>query len=444
MLRSGGLVTGLDTNALVKQLVAIERLPIGKLQQKKSAYQTQLSSIGSIQSALKNLQTKVKGMDTAREFIAMTGTSTDDTAFKVIATGDAAPASYTLEVKKVANAEKNRSAGYASATSEVTEGTLSINLKGAGNHDVTIAAGDTLQDVIANINDKVTGATASLISDGTNFYLSLTADETGFTLGGVANDAVVLTESYTGGSGSALGLAQITTAVNAEVILDGLTVQSEKNAIQTAVGGVTITVIKPTTAVETMTVAPDKTAIKAKVQEFVDAYNTAAGLVVKATTVAAGTNRATSLAGDATIRNLRSVLSRSISQGVPSLAGSPYNCLATIGVTTDRVTGKLKVSTEKLDKALDNSVLKVSRLFTAADGLPAGLTTALKTYTAVDGVLVARSDGINQNIKSIDRRITALDLRVQTYEQTLVKTFTQLELSVLRIQEQGKALSGSF
>jgi len=165
---------------------------------------------------------------------------------------------------------------------------------------------------------------------------------------------------------------------------------------------------------------------------------------VKETTVTSETNRSTSLAGDPTIRNLRSILTQNISQGVPSLSSSPYSSLATIGVTTDRVTGKLKIDSEKLGKALDDSVQKVSKIFTAADGLPTSLVSALDTYTAVDGVLVARTDGINQDIKSMDSRIADLELRVQGYEQSLVKTFTQLEISISAFQEQGQYLAGAL
>jgi flagellar hook-associated protein 2 len=64
MFRSGGLASGLDTNSIVQQLVQIERIPISKLQQKKSAQQTQLSSIGKVKSALSDLIKQMKALDT--------------------------------------------------------------------------------------------------------------------------------------------------------------------------------------------------------------------------------------------------------------------------------------------------------------------------------------------------------------------------------------------
>ena len=52
----GGLATGLDTEALVSQLVQLERQPIAKLQQQEADYQVQLSTYGNLQGLLNDLK----------------------------------------------------------------------------------------------------------------------------------------------------------------------------------------------------------------------------------------------------------------------------------------------------------------------------------------------------------------------------------------------------
>ncbi len=441
-LRSGGLITGLDTNGLIKSLVDLEKAPIKKLEQKKSGFKNQISLVGKIKSALKTLQDKAKALDTAKEFNVNKATSTDDKMFTATATGDAAPASYAVEVTNVAKAEKDRSAAF-SSTDTVKEGTLSISIKGAAAIDVALMDGDTLADVAARVNDTVDGISASVINDGTNSYLSITADKTGHTIGGTPSDALVITETYTGSSGNELTMTEIQTAENAQIKIDGLTVNSESNAVKDAITGVTINVVDTTTAAETLTITSDNDAIKTKIQEFVDAYNAAVELVVKETKVTANTNRETTLAGDGTIRSIRSVMSNNANFAVASLSNATYDSLGSIGITTS-ATGSLKVDSKKLTEALTEGTANVTKIFTATDGVMNRMQTALKTYTAIDGVLAARTNGMNDSIKNIDKRISSLTLRVATYEQQLLKQFTALELSMSQIQDQSSYLASSL
>ena len=96
-------------------------------------------------------------------------------------TNAAVVGSHTLEVLRVATAEKDASDAQASLTDALgLAGTFQIN-----GQDVTVAAGDSLQSIVdrinnANTGDNATGVTASVVSPtaGEN-YLVLTADDTG-------------------------------------------------------------------------------------------------------------------------------------------------------------------------------------------------------------------------------------------------------------------------
>ena len=442
-LRSGGLISGLDTNALISQLVQLERAPIQKLESKKSAYNSQLSLLGGIKSALSELKTKMKELDTASELVSMAATSSLETAVTADATGDAAAADYTVEVVQVARAEKDRSQGFSAIDAEVTAGTFTLTVKGGDAQNVTIEEGDTLQDVVAKINDEVVGATASIISDGTNYYLSLTADETGHTVGGAASDAIVISESYSGGAGQQLTMAEIQAAENALVTLDGLNVESDTNDIQSALTGVTLHVHEVTTSQETLTIQPDKSELEAKLQEFADAYNKIIELVLKETKVTAKTNRQATLAGDSSIRNLRAAMSSAVGFPIPSLAGNDYDALSTFGIKTDAL-GKLSIDSEDLQAALDDDLRSVTKVFTADDGLATRLLDLVGNYIDSDGILQARTDGLNRSIKAIDSRIFNMELRVQSYEINLVRQFTTLESTVSSLQTQGNFLASAL
>jgi flagellar hook-associated protein 2 len=441
-IQTSGLASGIDTKSLISSLINIEKMPIQKLQVKKSAYNAQLSAISSVKSALTELKTNLKTIDTKKEVLVMKGTSSSDTSFTATATGDAAATTYDVTVDALAVAEKNRSTAFASSTDTVTAGTISFKVKGGAAQDVTIAEGATLLDVAAAINADVTGATASIINDGTSSYLSITADESGHTIGGTASNALAISETYTGVTGSALNLIETKTASNAKLTIDGLIVESESNAVQNAVTGLTITAKKVTTQNETLAISVDKEGVEAKVQAFVDTYNKLTSMLKKQTTVTKTTNRSRTLASDPTIRALQSSLSNNVISSVISLAGQKFDSLASLGITTSA--GQLKLDSTKFQAALDANSNNVSQIFTSTDGLAARLTAAIDPYAATGGLLASRTEGINSSIKSLDNRIAQLNLRVSKYEQHLLKTFTSLETTISSIKEQGNYLASAL
>jgi len=59
----GGLMSGLDTNSIIDQLLALQQKPIIKLQQQEAAYQVELSAYGSLQSTLSSLKSAMENLD---------------------------------------------------------------------------------------------------------------------------------------------------------------------------------------------------------------------------------------------------------------------------------------------------------------------------------------------------------------------------------------------
>jgi flagellar hook-associated protein 2 len=72
------------------------------------------------------------------------------------------------------------------------------------------------------------------------------------------------------------------------------------------------------------------------------------------------------------------------------------------------------------------------------------MVTALEPYTLADGILTARTDGINDSIKNLDTRILEMEYRVERFEDKLVRQFAALEQSMSGIQQQGQYLAGAL
>ncbi len=435
----GGLISGLDTGAIIDAMVQAEKAPVNLLRKTRSGVQAQISKLGKIMSALKKLGDAAEDLSTVSGVLAYGASSSDESVFTANATGEAMAGSYELDVTSLAVAEKDRSASFTSKYAEVQAGTLTIQTPGADPVEVTIDAGDTLLDVVDKINASGADVDASLIDTGSGVHLQLVAQQSGFEVGGVADDAITLTESYTGTTGQALGLAQVTTAANAQFTIDGLAVEQRTNEVSTVLSGLTISLQDTGTA--TLTVAKDTEGAQAKVQAFVDAYNEVMDLVGKELKVTEDTDRTESLSGDWSIRQLRGDMSAKVSSAIGGLSGA-YTSLSRIGVTTEEG-GKLKLDATEFAEALDRDPGAVADLFTdATDGIAARFQALVTDYTdATDGVLSHRKDALEDKTTRIDKRIDSLNDRIDRTTERLQAQFTAMELAMARIQDQSGAVT---
>ncbi|MBT9556117.1 MAG: flagellar filament capping protein FliD [Myxococcales bacterium] len=440
-IRTGGIASGLDTNSIIDQLVAIERAPINSLNTKKNGQTAQISTLAKIKAALQKIETAAKSLDTQAELFSMKTTSTAEASFTAKAAGNAGAGSYDVTVTQLAKAAKMRSAGIANTDLAVKSGTVNVTLKGGEAQSFSIAAGDKLADVAAKFNEQIDGATATVINDGTTSYITFTSDETGFRKDQTPADALVVDFAYTGAVGNEIALSTVQAAQNAAFTLDGLPVTSELNDVTSAITGVTLTLKKETTQAEKLKVETDPAAVETKLKALVDAYNEAVEMVTKETTVNPTSDRRKTLAGDATVRGIRNALSGASTGSIASMANTPFPSLASIGIKTD-ATGKLSIDSTKLGTALATSPTAISKLMNADDGILGRIKTATKSYTDADGMLTNRSKGLTDSVKGIDARIASLETRVETYKAQLVKQFTSMESALSKIQSQGNAISG--
>ena len=438
-IASGGIASGIDTQALIEQLVQIQQAPIDKLTSKKTNVQIQISKLGEIASKLKELKTALSNMDTMGKFLSYSGTPADTDLLSVSADGTAVAGSYAVTVSNLAVAEKDRSVGFASGSAEVKAGTISISINGDTAVDVTVGDGDTLADVASSINGADAGVLAAVVSDGTQSYLQITSKETGYTIGGTANDAISIIETYTGSTGTELGLTQTIQAENATFDLDGLSVTQTSNHVTDALPGVTLDLKAEGST--TFEITADGAGIKDKIKEFVDAYNTVSEAVLKELKVTKDTERGKSLAADPNMRRLRSDLTTLISSSVGTTGGA-FDALSQIGIRTDS-SGKLSIDSAELEDALNSDLDSVAKVFTLdSTGIVDALSSTVDRFTdSIDGSITLRTKSLSSTIDHIDDNISVLNSRLQSYAARLKKQFMSMETTISKIQSQGKQLS---
>lgn len=432
----GGISSGIDTKAIIQATIAAQRVPINQLNSKKSSYNAQISNLGQLASKLSELQTLAKDMSKTSNVLAFTFGIGDDKVIGATADGAASAGRYDLEVTQLAQAEKNRSSAFGSNFSEVRAGTLTIQTAGDDPIEVTIDEGMTLEDLVDRINGSGAKVDASIVRDGTSSFLQLTASESGHEIGGSADDAIVLTENYTGVGGQALGLTQVVQAKNATFTVDGLPIESRTNKPTDVLPGLELDLKKLGTS--SLEVAPDKAGTKEKMKAFVDLVNGVMDLVKSSTRTSDGARVAEP---DPTIERLGSELRSLLIESVPGLP-SDRNSLARIGLSMN-ASGKLEIDNTRFDASLDKDIRSIGRLFTnSEDGLSTKLESILERYTeSVDGVLTNRKKALNGRVDQLDQQMERMELRLGRTQSTLERQFAAMEQALAGIQAQGQALT---
>lgn len=440
--RAGGLASGLDTNSIVEQLVALESRPIDQVRTRQSNIKTQISALADIASKLSALATAAK--DLGKDGVFATKAVSTNTSFSAVPGSDAVPGRYQVQVLELAKASKWRSdpLGFASGD-RVQGGDLHLTLAGVtygtAAKPIRIADGATLSDVAFAIRQSGAPVSAVVLSDGTKSYLSVTSRDTGYRLDQAPGDALSITFDTTGTTGKPLGMWENEAAVNASVEIDGITFARTSNTISDALPGAALTLAKKDVA-EDLVLATDVDATRARLQKFVDAYNDVAKLVQRQLAVTKATNRSTSLAGESAVRALQASLQRIGTTQVPGLTS--VKTLADLGVKTGR-DGSLSIDATAFEKALSRDPAAVNALFaTAGSGLAAVVDDLVTVQTrSSDGVLTSRQDSLNRLVTQLDGRAETMQRRVDAFRDNLVRQFTAMEKAVGGLKSIGTFLT---
>jgi flagellar hook-associated protein 2 len=455
----GGLASGLDTNTIIDQLMAIERQPLVRLQQRELVEQARQNALRDVQTRLQNLKTAADALRAATIWNStQTVASSDPTKVDVSRFAGAAAGAYDLTISQLARAHQitQGSALQSASASDV----LHIQLGSGSAIDVAIASGDSLQ----TIADKINGTTdIPVYASVVNSKLVLTGKATG-----AANTISVTSDGTLAGD---LGFATTLTAQDAQYTLDGVAGTSASNTIKDAIVGLSLTLKSKTTSAVTITVgAPgaDNDAIESKVQGFVDQWNSTIDFIRSKLDERKVANPTTNddrvkgvLAHDPGLESLLSTLRAAVAD-VVSGRPSDASLLSQVGVSTgaatgssttnpDAIEGKLTLDTSKLDAMLENRLSDVKALFTnltgsyASEGLSQRIDRILDPQVnAVNGVLGSRISSEDSILKLFKDQEDSINVRLDLREQQLRAQFTAMETALSQLQSLNASVAGQF
>jgi flagellar hook-associated protein 2 len=437
-----GLASGVDTAAIVEQLMAIDR-------QGKTRLQLRQGSFGAQQTTLRDLKAKLDALKAAAADLRAPATwsegqtveSSDAARVAVARTGGAPIGGYSVKVTQLAaSAQKTYTWTQSPAATQLTIGSATVG----------VAANATIADVASTINGR----------GDLDVYAAV-----------VGGDKLVLSSRATGAAAtfSATG-AQLSAPTNeiagrnAKYLLDGDVTERESstNVVDDAIAGVRLTFKGTTSEAASIVVgAPgaDRDKVKAELKAFVDAYNA----VVTATRAKVGEQKVGDPAtqadfnkgaffGDSGLNGMLSRLRSGLGAAYTAIGnGTSLDDLRDIGISTGKPgvsseaakAGLLTLDEAKLTAALESDAQGVRRLLGGAG--PAAFAQDVEALaTDLGKLLDSRIDSAGTQSKRIADELLRTDTRLAAKEQRLKAQFAAMESAMNASQTQMAWLQGQL
>ena len=107
-----GLVSGIDWDSTIKQLMQIERRRVTLYEDRKSENETKLNLWAQIQGKIAGLQGAAQNLDRRSEFVVKSASSSDSSVVTVQASSSAPRGSHSVEVLALAKAHSIAAQGF--------------------------------------------------------------------------------------------------------------------------------------------------------------------------------------------------------------------------------------------------------------------------------------------------------------------------------------------
>lgn len=352
-----GLSSGIDTNAIISQLLQVEAAPVTRLQQQQSQLRVEVNAWTKVNTRLSALRTAVNDLTDPSDFDAFVSTTSSNTdAVTATAASGAEPGSFSFRVDRLATRHQMGSETLASSDALVGTGSLDLTLDGT-THSFATDDTTTLSQLATSVNDAGIGISAQVvkIADG-SYQLFLSSDDTG------AANAFTIDAAPAGlGTFNTLQEGQDAKLTVGASSGNPVEIYRSSNTISDLIEGVTLTLKNTTTSDVTITTERDLDAAVEKVQAFIDEVNATLTELKNLSKYDVEAEKGGPLLGDPTARSLVSDLRSAVSNVVSGLTGD-YNYAGSIGISMTRE-GTFELDTTKLRDALETDFDAVTNLF---------------------------------------------------------------------------------
>ena len=490
-MRVGGLASGMDTEAIVKDMMKIKKLPLDKLMQEKTFTEWQYEAFRDTNLALLSLRDSASDLRLESSFNSYSATSSDSDSVTVDTTANAVNGTYQVQVMSVASPAKMHSTlpivkstdpltsvkTYAKSSDQIgTSGTITVKDKdgNALGNPITITATSTYEEVAKQLQDSTIGKVPELrvsFDDTTSrFFIStkgMGADQN-FTL--QFSDEALAKQVINNGTETSL---TTTNATNGSVKFDGIVI-NDLTSNKTTVNGLTLNLLQVSGEATNVTVQSNPEKPMEMIKKFVESYNETISKIEKQLVekrypdfqplsdeqkkdmsdneIELWEEKAKSglLRNDPVLQSAMRDLRRAFMDPVAGIAPGNINVLAEIGINTGSYTegGKLFIDEDKLSEAMINNPDEVMKLFNSDDAEGNGIGVGDRVYATLNNIVNRLSDkagnpdnsvdnsNISKKIKQMDEEISRWQDRLANIEDRYWRQFTAMEKALSQMNSQ--------
>jgi len=327
-------------------------------------------------------------------------------------------------------------------------------LTGSFASEIEIGAADTLDELVAKINEAGVGLTASVINDGTGdnpYRLVLSSGTTG-RLGKIAFSGDI----------PGLSLETLSDASDATIVVgdpsspNAIVVTSSSNTVTDVVPGLTLNLLGTSQDPVEVTVGRDVETLVTDVKTFVKTFNDTLDSIDELTQYIPETEARGILLGDSTVRRIEDRLYQAVSafvnDGDAALKSFMDVGLRVSSASLENPGPRLRLDEEKFREAFENDPEAVKALFarvTTDDednvvkvGLAARLDDVIETLTTTAGGLLNIQDQrLQSKIDLYNERADDLQKLLDLKEARLYAQFQAMELALASLQAQQSSLA---
>lgn len=421
-----GIGSGIDIDSIVTALVNAERAPKqGQLDRLEKTTTERISAVGTLRSAVSELNSTLEGLNSLSAFQKQTVFSTNSSILTATASGTLPVARFNLQVQQLASSSKVALQSVAGGTSSTfNSGTLTISA-GSSTLDVDVTAGkNKLTDIRDAINTAGVskGISASIVSDASGSRLVLSSTKTG-----EGNDIQVVAseDGVTTGTNSLTTQAfKPTASLSLPVIAGGTASTFKSGTLDIVAGSVSLNL--------NIADGDDLTSIR----DAVNAAGTGQGISASIETDSSGSRLVINSTNGATVGVTATSAGVGTDVGANALTVlSPASGSVAKYSAPSAVSGAAGVINTAQSAKFSVDGLQVTKLTNTVDDVISGLTINLLSAQSADDIAAGKTVDVNI---SQDKGTVSTNLKkfVDAYNK-LVSTTSQLT-AVVQVGE-GKA-----
>lgn len=425
----GASTPGIDVTSAVNAAITAAEAPEQAWLSQESTLQSQISALTQIQTDATNLDNDIQSLNSVTgPLSSRTVSSSNSSVVSATAASGSTLGNHVVEVGKLATTDSWTSATFASGSTVLPAGTITITPSGTGSPVTITADGSTttLSDVANQINGDNLGVTASVVTDATGSRLAIVSNTTG----SAANFTV------SSSNPSAFGFSEAVAGANASLTVDGISISSASNTVTGAIPGLTLNLFSADPGVQvSLGVTQNTSAATSAINQFVSDYNAAIQDMNSQFTFSTSTNSEGVLSSDTVVRNLQSALMQALDYTyTPSSGTTTMPNLSSMGISVND-DGTLSVDSATLSSALQNNFSDVQSFFQGSsfNGFANNLDSQLTSF------LAPGNGAFTVDLQSMNSEITDLQTDISNFQTNYIaplQTQLQSEYSQAEIELQ--------